>query len=103
MGRPVPNTLLESYDEELDSMLQVDETEGVYCIFYKEQPFTLVQNMKYESSDKPNRKYQRISWTKSGHAFRAAKKLNNLFDCNDFTVVKVTEVKKLSDSYYGMK
>jgi len=103
MARPIPTTILELYDDDTDNMLQVDETDGVFCLFYKGKPFSLVQNVQFESTPKPIRKYLKVSWTKSGHAFRAARKWNNMFNCRDFTVVKVTEVKQLSDSYYGMK
>ena len=101
MARPVPTTILESYNEETDTMLQINEAEGIFCIFYKGKPLTLLQTKNFETEG--IRKYLKICWTQSGHAFRAVKKLNNKFDSEDFTVVKVTEVKRLSDSFYGIK
>ena len=34
-------------------------------------------------------KYKKVSFLNSGHAISLAKKLNQLFNCNDFTVVKM--------------
>jgi hypothetical protein len=104
MARPVPVTLLESYNEETDTMLQVNEAEGYFALFYKGAPINLCNALKWEElgeTGKGPKKYVRCQWPQSGHAFSKARKLNKLYDTDEFTVVKVTEVKTLDDSYYA--
>ena len=38
----------------------------------------------------PGPKYKKVSFSNPGHAINLAKKLNDLFDCNDFDVRKLT-------------
>ena len=38
----------------------------------------------------PGPKYKKTSFSNPGHALNLAKKLNNLFDSDEFTVVKLT-------------
>ena len=38
----------------------------------------------------PGPKYKKVSFSNPGHAHNLAKKLNDLFNCEDFSVVKLT-------------
>ena len=42
-------------------------------------------------SSYPGPKYKKVSFSNPGHARNLAKKLNKLFDTNDFTVYKLTD------------
>jgi hypothetical protein len=39
----------------------------------------------------PGPKYKKVSFSNPGHAFNLAKKLNTLFNVQDFTVIKLTQ------------
>jgi hypothetical protein len=43
----------------------------------------------------PGPKYKKVSFSNPGHAHNLAKKLNQLFECQDFQVVELTSGKIL--------
>jgi hypothetical protein len=45
----------------------------------------------------PGPKYKKVSFSNPGHAFNLAKKLNELFGCVDFQVVKLTSGEIISE------
>ena len=56
-------------------------------MFYNGSPFNLKTSNILTSY--PGPKYKKVSFSNPGHAINLAKKLNETFDCNDFTVVKL--------------
>ena len=89
MSRPKPTVILEYTNKKNYKVEQVLDAEAIWAVFYKNQPF----NLKSSSlvSNYPGPKYKKTSFSNPGHAFNLAKKLNTMFKCEDFTVVKLTQ------------
>ena len=89
MSRPKPNVILEHIDKKTYKSEQILEAEAIWAVFFKEQPFNLKSaNML---TNYPGPKYKKVSFSNPGHAINLAKKLNELFNCEDFTVVKLNK------------
>jgi hypothetical protein len=58
-------------------------------VFYKEKPFNL--KSANALTNYPGPKYKKVSFSNPGHAHNLAKKLNEMFKCQDFTVYKLTD------------
>jgi hypothetical protein len=88
MSRPKPNVLLEHVNKKNYKSEQVLEAEAIWAVFYNGNPF----NLKSSSiiPNYPGPKYKKVSFSNPGHAINLAKKLNDMFNCNDFEVVKLT-------------
>lgn len=88
MSRPKPTILLEYIDKKTYRADQVLEAEAIWAVFYNQKPF----NLKSLNSltNYPGPKYKKTSFSNPGHAFNLAQKLNDLFNCSDFQVVKLT-------------
>lgn len=96
MSRPKPKILLEYVNKENYKIEQILESEAIWAVFYKGQPFNLKSGNMLSSY--PGPKYKKVSFSNPGHAHNLAKKLNNLFNSNDFTVYRLvngTEEKSL--------
>ena len=93
MSRPKPKILLESINKKTYKSEQVLEAEAIWAVFYKDEPF----NLKSANviTNYPGPKYKKTSFSNPGHAFNLAKKLNELFNCDDFAVYKLTKGKRL--------
>jgi len=88
MSRPKPTVLIEHVDKKTYKTEQVLQAEAIWAVFYKEEPFNLKSaNML---TNYPGPKYKKVSFSNPGHAHNLSKKLNEMFDTNDFTVVKLT-------------
>ena len=89
MSRPKPTVLLESTDKKTYRSEQILEAEAIWAVFYKQNPF----NLKSFNSitNYPGPKYKKTSFSNPGHAHNLAKRLNSLFGCNDFSVMKLTQ------------
>lgn len=89
MSRPKPTVLLESTDKKTYRSEQILEAEAIWAVFYKQNPF----NLKSFNSitNYPGPKYKKTSFSNPGHAHNLAKRLNSLFACNDFSVMKLTQ------------
>ena len=89
MSRPKPTILLESTDKKTYRSEQILEAEAIWAVFYKEKPF----NLKSFNSitNYPGPKYKKTSFSNPGHAHNLAKRLNSLFECDDFSVMKLTQ------------
>jgi hypothetical protein len=88
MSRPKPKILLENINKKNYKSEQVLEAEAIWAVFYKEQPFNLKSSNSLTSY--PGPKYKKVSFSNPGHAYNLAKKLNSMFNCQDFQVVKLT-------------
>ena len=85
MSRPKPTVLLEHVNKANYKSDQILNSEGIWAVFYDSQPINLkTQNILVAY---PGPKYKKVSFSNPGHAINLAKKLNNLFKCDKFTVV----------------
>jgi hypothetical protein len=88
MSRPKPNVLLEHVDKKTYRSEQVLQADAIWAVFYNGQPFNLKSANMLTSY--PGPKYKKVSFSNPGHAINLAKKLNDLFSCNDFDVRRLT-------------
>jgi hypothetical protein len=95
MSRPKPTVLLEYTNPVTYKCEQVLDAEAIWAVFYNEKPF----NLKSSNSltNYPGPKYKKTSFSNPGHALNLAKKLNELFKSNEFTVVKLTTGETVND------
>jgi hypothetical protein len=85
MSRPKPTVLLEHVNKANYKSDQILNSEGIWAVFYDNQPINLkTQNILVAY---PGPKYKKVSFSNPGHAINLAKKLNTLFKCDKFTVV----------------
>lgn len=88
MSRPKPKVLLEYVNKKNYKAEQILESEAIWAVFYKGEPFNLKSFNSLTSY--PGPKYKKVSFSNPGHAHNLAKKLNATFDTEDFQVVKLT-------------
>ena len=88
MSRPKPKVLLEHINKKTYKSEQVLEAEAIWAVFYKNEPFNLKSANSLTSY--PGPKYKKTSFSNPGHAINLAKKLNAMFNCEDFQVVVLT-------------
>jgi hypothetical protein len=85
MSRPKPRVLVESTSKTTYKTEQVLAAEGVWAVFYDNQPINLkTHNMLVQY---PGPKYKKVSFSNPGHAINLARKLNEQFRTQSFTVV----------------
>jgi hypothetical protein len=89
MSRPKPVILLENINKKDYKSEQVLDAEAIWAVFYKNKPFNLKSSNV--TTNYPGPKYKKVSFSNPGHAFNLAKKLNTLFNSQDFSVVKLTQ------------
>lgn len=88
MSRPKPSIILEYVNKKNFKMDQILDSEAIWAVFYKNKPFNLKSSSAVSSY--PGPKYKKTSFSNPGHAINLAKKLNQMFKTEDFTVVKLT-------------
>jgi len=88
MSRPKPKVLLEYVNKKNYKAEQILESEAIWAVFYKNEPFNLKSFNSLTSY--PGPKYKKVSFSNPGHAHNLAKKLNTTFNTEDFQVVKLT-------------
>ena len=88
MSRPKPKILLEHVDKKTYRAEQILDAEAIWAVFYKNKPFNL--KSLNAITNYPGPKYKKVSFSNPGHAINLSKKLNDLFNRNDFTVVMLT-------------
>jgi hypothetical protein len=88
MSRPKPKILLEYANKDTFKVEQILDSEAIWAVFYKDQPFNLKSGSLVASY--PGPKYKKVSFSNPGHAYNLAKKLNKLFKTSDFSVYKLT-------------
>jgi hypothetical protein len=85
MSRPKPTVLLEYVNKSNYKSEQVLNSEGIWAVFYEGKPINLKnQNVLIAY---PGPKYKKVSFSNPGHAINLAKKLNELFKTDKFSVV----------------
>ena len=88
MSRPKPVVLIEYIDKKTYKSEQVLRAEAIWAVFYQGAPFNLKSaNML---TNYPGPKYKKVSFSNPGHAHNLARKLNDMFNSNEFTVIKLT-------------
>ena len=95
MSRPKPSILLEITNKKTYKTEQVLEADAIWAVFYKEKPVNLKTTSMVAQHLGP--KYKKVSFSNSGHAINLAEKLNKLFNCEDFSVFKLTTGDKVAD------
>ena len=96
MARPKPNIILESVDRNYNSE-QILEAGAIFAVYYENKPInlrTLNTLVNY-----PGPKYKKVSFSNSGHAFNLADRLNEKFNTDQFTVVKLLDGETISRDY----
>jgi len=88
MSRPKPTVLLENIDKKTYKSEQVLKAEAIWAVFYNGEPFNLKSSNVL--TNYPGPKYKKVSFSNPGHAHNLAKKLNEIFNCKDFQVMKLT-------------
>ena len=88
MSRPKPKVLLEFTNKKTYKSEQILESEAIWAVFYKNEPFNLKSFNSLTSY--PGPKYKKVSFSNPGHAHNLAKKLNLTFGTTDFQVVMLT-------------
>jgi len=85
MSRPKPTVLVEHTNKANYKTEQVLASEGIWAVFYDNQPINLkTSNLLVQY---PGPKYKKVSFSNPGHARNLAKKLNTQFKTDKFTVV----------------
>ena len=85
MSRPKPQVLIEHTNKQTYKTEQVLAAEGIWAVFFDNQPINLkTANLLTQY---PGPKYKKVSFSNSGHAINLARKLNTQFQTDKFTVV----------------
>lgn len=85
MSRPRPKILVEQTDKHTYKTSQVLASEGIWAVFYDNAPINLKSS--HMLTQYPGPKYKKVSFSNPGHAVNLARKLNNQFRTDRFTVV----------------
>jgi len=93
MSRPKPKIILEFVNKKTYKTEQVLDAEAIWAVFYKDKPFNLKSANMLTSY--PGPKYKKTSFSNPGHAMNLAKKLNDMFNCNDFSVYRLASGDKV--------
>ena len=89
MSRPKPNVLVELTNKTTYKTEQVLASEGIWAVFFDGKPINLKTSnylVQY-----PGPKYKKVSFSNPGHAVNLAKKLNQQFKTDKFSVVLLKE------------
>jgi len=93
MSRPKPKVLVEHTNKSNYKTEQVLSAEGVWAVFYQNQPINLkTHNMLVQY---PGPKYKKVSFSNPGHAINLARKLNAQFHTEEFTVVLLKQGERI--------
>ena len=89
MARPKPTIILEHTDSKTYRSEQILHADAIYAVFYQDSPI----NLRSLNSlvNYPGPKYKKVSFSNPGHAHNLAKKLNEMFKSEEFSVFKLTQ------------
>lgn len=96
MSRPKPRILAEQTDRNTYRTEQVLAATGIYAVFYDGQPINLKTANLLVSY--PGPKYKKVSFSNQGHAINLARKLNQQFKTDKFSVVLLQQGQKIYPS-----
>ncbi len=85
MSRPKPEVLVEITNKETYKTEQVLASDGIWAVYFNARPINLKTSnylVQY-----PGPKYKKVSFSNPGHAINLAKKLNEQFQTDKFSVV----------------
>jgi hypothetical protein len=85
MSRPKPQVIVEHVNKTNFKSDQVLASEGVWAVFFDNQPINLKTISMLVSY--PGPKYKKVSFSNPGHAINLAKKMNQVFKTDKFSVV----------------
>jgi hypothetical protein len=85
MSRTQPKILLELVDKKTYKIDQIVEANGIWAVFYADQPINLKNQHYLDSNSVP--KYKKTSFSNPGHARNLCRKLNSQFKTDKFSVV----------------
>ena len=88
MSRPKPTVVLEHVNKKTYKSEQVLDAEAIWAVFFKDKPFNLKSSNVL--TNYPGPKYKKVSFSNPGHAHNLASKLNDMFNCKDFSVYKLS-------------
>lgn len=89
MSRPKPKILADITDKKTYRSEQVLAADGIWAVFYDGNPINLkTTNLLVQY---PGPKYKKVSFSNSGHAINLARKLNQQFRSDKFSVVLLTQ------------
>mgnify|MGYP000158950687 FL=1 len=94
MSRPKPTVLLENVDKKTYKGEQVLKADAIWAVFYQGEPFNLKSYNVL--TNYPGPKYKKTSFSNPGHAINLSKKLNDTFNTEDFSVVKLSSGETIS-------
>ena len=94
MSRPKPTVLLEKVDRDTYKSEQVLASEGIWAVYYKDEPINLKSSNMLISY--PGPKYKKVSFSNPGHAENLAKKLNAQHNTDKFGVFLLKTGEKFS-------
>jgi len=95
MSRPKPTVLLEFVNKKTYRSEQILDAEAIWAVFYQGKPFNLRSSNML--TNYPGPKYKKTSFSNPGHAHNLAKKLNDMFNCSDFTVVVLSDGEEITE------
>lgn len=93
MSRPKPKIIAELTNRNTYRSDQVLASEGIWAVFYNEQPINLKTCNLLTSV--PGPKYKKVSFSNKGHAINLARKLNTQFKTDKFSVVLLKAGQKI--------
>ena len=93
MSRPKPTILIEKVDKDYKTD-QVLASEGIWAVFFKQQPINLKSFNAMIGYASP--KYKKVSFSNPGHAENLAKKLNAQHKTDKFAVFLLKSGTKFS-------
>jgi len=95
MSRPKPKVKLEFINKVTYKCEQVLDADAIWAVFYQDKPFNLKSSNSLTSY--PGPKYKKTSFSNPGHAHNLAKKLNEMFNTDEFSVYKLTDGEKIEN------
>lgn len=85
MSRTPSKVLLELVDKRTYRVDQIVEANGIWAVYYNDQPINLKNQHYLDNTVVP--KYKKTSFSNPGHARNLCRKLNQQFKTDKFSVV----------------